>query len=435
MKTLLKNVNLLDGTKDMVLRKGVNILIEDGVFTKITSDNIEDNVDKTYDLTNKYLTPGLINLHVHLPASGFPKKKQTDSKKLATFVMSNPLTRIIGKMLTASGAKTQLLAGCTTIRTVGGLGNIDSQIRDEINAGKRIGPRLIACNSAITVKGGHMEGSVAYGADSIPEMIDFIDNTAKSGADWIKIMITGGVLDSKKIGEPGEMKMTYEQVKACVDEAHKLGLKTCAHIESPEGIKCAIECGVDSIEHGSVLTEDLIKKCKENKAVIVTTLSAAIPIVYFDLNMPNEEMAKVNGKVILKGMIDCVKDALANDIIIGLGTDTGCPLVTHYDMWRELEYYHHYAKVSREFALYTATLLNARILGLDNIIGSIEEGKQADFIVCNDSPLDGFMSLKNLEMVSKGKQIIEHPRVKKSEEAELKLNDFYNKLVSGQIND
>lgn len=435
MKVLIKNVNLLDGTKDMQLRKGVNILVEDGKFKKITTDFIDENGCKVYDLTGKYLTPGLINLHIHLPASGFPSKKQTDSRKLAQFIMSNPLTRLIGKALTAGSAKTELLSGTTTVRAVGGLGNLDSKVRDEINAGKKVGPRIVACNSAITVKGGHMEGSVAYGADSIPEMIEFIDNTAKAGADWIKIMITGGVLDAKKIGEPGEMKMTYEQVKACVDEAHKLGLKTCAHIESPEGIKCAIECGVDSIEHGSILTPELIEKCKANNAVIVITFSAAIPITYLDITMANKEMAKANGKVITDGMIECAKTALANNITVGLGTDTGCPLITHYDMWRELEYYHHYANVSREFALYTGTLLNAKIVGLDNITGSIEEGKEADFIVCNDNPLDGFRSFQNLEMVSKGDQIYEHPKVKRSEEADRLLDEFYNKLVSGQVND
>ena len=86
MKVLLKNVNLLDGTKDMKLRQGVNILVEDGKFKKITTDNIEDNNAKVYDLTGKYLTPGLINLHIHLPASGFPSSGKTDSKKSRNFI-------------------------------------------------------------------------------------------------------------------------------------------------------------------------------------------------------------------------------------------------------------------------------------------------------------------------------------------------------------
>ena len=101
MKVILKNVNLLDGTKDMKLRQGVNVLIEDGKFKKITTDNIEDSDAKVYDLTGKYLTPGLINLHIHLPASGFPSSGKTDSRKLAQFIIPDKLLIIVVSFILA----------------------------------------------------------------------------------------------------------------------------------------------------------------------------------------------------------------------------------------------------------------------------------------------------------------------------------------------
>ena len=116
MKTIYKNVNILDGTKDMKLQEGMMLTVEDG---KITAIEKNDASVEGVDLGGKYLIPGLINLHVHTPGTGFPKKKQTDSKKVAKLVMSNPLTQQIGRKMCKDAVQTQLLSGTTTIRTVG----------------------------------------------------------------------------------------------------------------------------------------------------------------------------------------------------------------------------------------------------------------------------------------------------------------------------
>ena len=426
MKTIYKNVNILDGTKDMKLLEGMMITVENG---KIAS--IEKNDDKVegIDLGGKYLIPGLINLHVHTPGTGFPKKKQTDSKKVAKLVMSNPLLQQIGRKMCKDAVQTQLLSGTTTIRTVGGLGHFDSDLRDKINAGKMDGPRIISCDSAVTIPGGHMEGSVAYGAGSDEEFVKFITDNVNYGVDWVKIMITGGVLDAKVKGEPGEMKMSAEQVKLCCDTAHKLGKKVCAHVESPKGIEVALENGVDSIEHGAKITPEIVKKFKDLNRVLVCTLSPAVPLAKFDPSVTGgSDIQRYNSEVLLDGIIDATKDLVKAGVKVGLGTDTVCPFVTQYDMWRELEYAHYLCDLDRKYCLYLATLNNAEIIGVDSETGSIEVGKSADFVVVDDNPLDGFSTIRNPRVVVfRGKQFT-NPKVKKSQVCEEKLDEYLASL-------
>jgi len=424
MKRIYTNVNILDGTKDMHVQKNMAITVEDGKIIalqeakKVQGDNV-------VDLNGKYLIPGLINLHVHTPGTGFPKKKQQDSKKIAKLVMSNPLLRLVGKKMCRDAVQTEVLSGTTTIRTVGGLGHIDSTLRDEIKAGKIYGPRILASDQAVTIPNGHMEGSVAFGCNTNEEFEKFIEENTKAGVDWIKIMITGGVLDAKVKGEPGEMKMTPEQVKVCCDKAHALGMKVCAHVESPKGIEVAIENGVDSIEHGSTMNEKIIKLCKKNNSVIVTTLSPAIPLAKFSTDLTKmPEICVYNSEVLLQQIIEGSKEALANGITVGLGTDTVCPFITHYDMWRELEYFHKLVGVTRNFALHTATAINASILGIEKETGTIEVGKVADFIVVDENPLDGFQTIRKPYLVcAKGKEFAQ-PKIKKNELCEQELDKY-----------
>ena len=426
MSITYKNVNILDGTKGMKLQENMMVTVTDG---KISSIKPNDPNAEGVDLGGKYLIPGLINLHVHTPGSGFPKKKQTDSRKVAKLVMSNPLTQQIGKALCKSAIKTEVLSGTTTIRTVGGLGHFDSQLRDAVKANKVIGPRIISCDSAVTIPGGHMEGSVAYGATSNEDFERFVVDNAKNGADWIKIMITGGVLDAKVKGEPGEMKMTPEQVKVCCDAAHKMGKKVCAHVESPKGVEVAIENGVDSIEHGSAMSDETVKKFKDLDRVLVCTLSPAIPLAKFDPEVTGgNDIQRYNSEVLLEGIIEGTKKCLKAGVKVGLGTDTVCPFITHYDMWRELEYAHYLLGLDRKECLYLATLNNAEIIDVDKETGSIEENKSADFMIVNANPLDGFDTIRNPELVVfKGREF-KNPQVKKSLEAEEKLDEYLNSL-------
>ena len=425
MRKIYKNVNILDGSKDMSLQENMMLTVEDGIIVSIEKN--DDSVEGI-DLGGRYLIPGLINLHVHTPGSGFPKKKQTDSKKLAGLVMSNKLFQKIGLKICQGSVKTQLLSGTTTIRTVGGLGTFDSRMRDMIKQGKIIGPRIISCDQAVTIPGGHMEGSVAYGAKDDEDFVRFIKQTAET-ADWIKIMITGGVLDAKVKGEPGEMRMNEHQVKLCCDTAHSLGKKVCAHVESTKGIEVALKCGVDSIEHGAYMDDELIKKFKDSGSVLVCTLSPAVPLAKFDPQVTGgNDIQTYNSEVLLEGIIEATKKCLEAGVKVGLGTDTVCPFITHYDMWRELEYVHYLCDVDRKTCLYLATENNAEIIGIDKETGSIEKGKSAEFVVVDDNPLEGFDTIRKPYLVVCREKEYLNPAVKKSDIAEHYLDGYLETL-------
>ncbi len=426
MKTAYLHCILLDGSENMTAQPDMTVIVEDGKITAIEK-NLPAPADsgEVIDLDGNYLMPGLINLHVHLPGSGYPKKKPQDSAKAAKFVMKNALTRALGRRLCEHYAKTELLSGVTTIRTVGGLGNFDSTIRERIDAGKIAGPRMLVADTAVSVPGGHMAGSVAYAAESEEECRVLVQKIIGGRPDWIKLMITGGVLDAKVKGEPGVLKMPPEYVRACCEEAHKAGYRVAAHVESPEGLRVALENGVDTIEHGAEPDEEIIALFKEKKACDICTLSPAIPLAKFDRALTGAtELMQYNGNIVFEGIVACAKRALENGIPVGLGTDTACPFVTHYDMWRELEYFRKYVGVSRTFALYTATKRNAEIAGIGDETGSVEVGKSADFLITEKNPLEDFSALRTPRLVSVRGRIFKNPKVKKNKTCERELDKY-----------
>lgn len=426
MKVAYINGIILNGSEDMRPQKGMMILTEGEKIESVVPQTAK--VPEGYqqvDLNGRYIMPGLINMHLHLPASGRPKKKEEDNVKKVRLLTGNALFRRIIRSMCERYAKTQLMSGVTTIRTMGGVLDIDSQIRDRIDQGKITGPRILAADMAVSVEGGHMAHSLAYAAHSQDEARSLVRKILKGRPDVIKLMITGGVLDAKAKGEPGELKMPAEYVKAACDEAHRAGLKVAAHVESTEGVRCALKNGVDTIEHGAVPDQEIIELFKERGACQIATISPALPFALFDRSISGvSEVAQYNGKIVFDGIIECARTCLENGIPVGLGTDTGCPYITHYDMWRELNYYHKYCGVSRSFALYTATKLNARLAGIGDVTGSIEEGKCADFVVTKENPLKDLQALRNIDMVVARGHIIRHPKVKKMPEVERQLDKF-----------
>ena len=425
MKYAFCGGKLLDGTREMQPREGLVLRTDGDRITDIVPEGTDLTGYEVVNLKGGYLMPGLINMHVHLACSGKPQKKQRDNEKLVRTILSTALTRKIAYQMVCGFARTELMSGVTTIRTVGGLADFDTRLRDEIAAGRRVGPRILAANEGISVPGGHMAGSVAVAAHSIPEALAQLDAAEAQGVDLIKLMITGGVMDAKEKGVPGEMKMPPEMIKAVCDRAHAAGYRVAAHVESPQGVRAALENGVDSIEHGAKPDAEILRLFKDTGAFLCTTISPALPYALFDRSITHAtEVEQYNGTIVFEGIIDCAKAALANDIPVVLGNDVGCPWITQYDFWRELFYFHKYTGVSNAFALYTATSRSAELAGIGSETGTVAPGKCADLIVTAANPLEDLRALRHVGMVMARGQLTGHPRFKRRPEVEAQLDRF-----------
>ena len=483
MKTAYIGGIILDGTKDMAPQRGKTVIVENGRISAILSaGDLLPSDCEIINLQGCFLMPGLINLHVHLNSDGKPsgrKKTQEDYVRLVKLATSGRVAGALARAMIRGYAKTELLSGVTTIRTVGGIADYDGQIRNEIEEGcllrerawragkfggtekissplravrtgmSRIpagsaapeglgaaflrgnigtvmpGPRILAGNTGISVPGGHVAGSLAYPASTPEEAVQYVRKIAAGRPDLIKLMVTGGIMDAAKEGEPGVLKMQPEIIEAACKEAHALGLTVAAHTESTEGVVAALRGGVDTIEHGAMPTDEMMDLFRETGAALVTTISPVLPLALLEIEKTHvRPMDRYNAGIVLRGIIECARRALAEGIPVGLGTDTGCPYVTHYDMWRELQYFHNFCGVTRAFALHTATLGNAKIAGISSETGSIEPGKAADFLITAGDPLEGLNALRKPHMVVARGVRIDRPVLKKEIEIEHALDSL-----------
>ena len=426
-RTAYTNAIILDGTRDMKPLEGhVLITCDDRIEAIVdASDTSASSGCEVIDLQGGYLMPGLINMHVHLAGNGKPQKKQRDNEALVRSIMGNPVSRALAYRLVCSYAKIELMSGVTTIRTVGGLGDFDTRCRDNINAGRLVGPRILASNQGISVPGGHMAGSVAVAARSIEDAVTQFNVAQSQDVDLIKLMITGGVMDATEKGVPGELKMEPAMVRAVCDRAHEKGFKVAAHVESPQGVRVALQNGVDSIEHGAKPDTEILELFHKRKATLCTTISPALPYALFDRSVScASEVEQFNGNVVFEGIVACSKAALAAGIPVALGNDVGCPWISQYDFWRELVYFHRYVGASNRLALFSATLGNAQIAGIANETGSLESGKCADMIVCKNNPLEDLRALRTVKHVIRAGKFIAKPKVRRNTRVDRELDKF-----------
>lgn len=431
MAYVFTHATVLDGTADMEPRPNATVVVNDeGRIAAIgaAEEIVPPANAQEIDLKGAYLVPGLVNLHVHLCGSGKPTSAGA-AGDLIDKVVGNPIGMWYLRRIIKKHAQQQLASGVTTVRSVGDPGFADVDVRDAINAGKYQGPRLLTSGVGVTVPNGHGAGLFAHIAKTPEQAREIVRDCFARKCDLVKLFITGGVFDAEKEGEPGVLRMSPEIAAAAVDEAHKLGMATAAHIESAEGVRVGLEAGVDTIEHGADLTPELIALFKENgvgrKSSLTCTVSPALPFVELDPEKTHStKIQKVNGNIVYKGIVHAAQAALEAGIPVGLGTDSACPYVTHYDMWREVVYFERIVGAPRKLALHTATLGNARILGLGDETGSIEVGKAADLIVLDENPLDNLETLRQVKMVMARGKLISGLSVKHLPELDHELDAF-----------
>ncbi len=388
---------LIDGVSKSV-RNNVTIIVEKNKIVQI-ADNImpPQSGDEVIDLSKKTVMPGLIDMHVHLETE--------TSKDAPTKRMSMSAADIAFEA--EKNGRTNLMAGFTTVRDLGGTG-VNISLRNAINKGIVVGPRIFTSGRTIATTGGHGDPTNGWRDDInfAPHVTDGVINSPdearqairqryKDGTDWIKITATGGVLSIAKSNKAPQFQK--DELDALIATAKDYGFKVAAHAHGAEGIKRALRAGVTTIEHGSFLDDECIALFKEKGAYLVPTIiagksaadSAKIPGYYHPLVVPK---ALEVGPLIQKSF----ERAYKAGVKIAFGTDAG--VYKHGLNAKEFQYMTEAGMPIME-AIKSATIVAAEVLEMKDQLGSIEVGKLADIIATEVNPLNDVTTMMNVTFV------------------------------------
>jgi imidazolonepropionase-like amidohydrolase len=384
-KTYIWCGTLIDGISNEP-KKSMTIVVEKNKITVVESGFSKPGVnDKTIDLKTKTVTPGWIDMHVHV-------ETETKRGNVAEKFIQNPADVAFESI---KYMNVTLMAGFTTVRDLGGSG-VNVSLRNAINKNLVIGPRIYTAGKSIATTGGHADPTNGYRKDLMgdpgpkegvingPEdAYHAVRQRYKDGSDLIKITATGGVLSQAKDG--ANAQFTEEEVKAIVEAAKDYGFKVAAHAHGAEGIKRAVRAGVNSIEHGTFMDDEGMKLMIQYGTWYVPTIiagksvadSAKILGYYTDIVTPK---ALATGPLIQKTFAKAYKEGVK----IAFGTDAG--VFKHGLNWLEFGYMIE-AGMKPMDAIKSATINAAELLGEKDKLGSIEVGKLADLVAVDGDPL------------------------------------------------
>ena len=397
--TLLHVGNLLD-TNDGEVVKAVTIKIKGNKIAEITKGYATPTKnDEVVNLKQSYVLPGFMDMHVHLAQEYVPKAERQSKVE--------PEYRAL---FAANAASKTLMAGFTTVRNLGDGGMETISLREAIKQGLAIGPRIFTSGKTIATTGGH--GDPTNGMpkdnyapptpeegviDSPEEAIKAVRQRYKDGTDGIKITATGGVLSVAKSGE--NPQCTDAELIAIVSTANDYGLWTAAHAHGKEGMKRAVLAGINSIEHGTYMDQEVMDLMKARGTYYVPTIMAG-DWVAEKAKIPNFFPALVKPKAEKIGpqITSTFAKAYKAGVKIAFGTDSG--VSAHGDNWQEFILMTN-AGMSNKDALKSATIETAKLLRVEDQLGQIKPGMLADIIAVQKNPLEDISTVKNVSFVMK----------------------------------
>ena len=398
-KTIIYSSDYIDVNTGKVITNK-SITVDKGKIESIDTGFIEiTSNDKLIDLRGYTLMPGLMDMHVH-----FGQEYKSKSERPVK------IERETSAIIANKHALTTLKSGFTTVRQVGDSGLIAISLRNLINSGEVVGPRIFTSGKSIATTGGHADPTNGKDSDSYeyPVAEDGVINgpydayTAvrqryKDGADGIKLTVTGGVLSVAKSGD--NPQFTEEEVIAVVNAAKDYGMWVAVHAHGSEGMKRAVIAGVNSVEHGTFMTEEVMDLMINKGTYYVPTISAG-EFVAEKAKIDNyfPEIVRPKAASVGPQIGNTFNKAYKRGVKIAFGTDAG--VQPHGTNWKEFVYMVKFGMPPME-TIQSATINTAKLLKIDSILGSIEVGKMADIIAIDGNPIEDINTMENVVFVMK----------------------------------
>ncbi|MBT2682230.1 amidohydrolase family protein [Bacillus sp. ISL-37] len=388
MEYILSNVNLLYG-EELELKKNYAIWIKEGRIKTIIQDSVLPIGLDVIDGESGYLIPGLIDLHIHMMWDGSLNPVHTSESE----GYEQMLIRSI------SNCHTYLQHGITTVRDIGSIEDIALHVAKGIKRGLIPGPEVIASGKTLTMTGGH-DPFWAQFVDGKDEALKGVRRQIYKGAEVIKVSATGGVYGRTEGEEVGNAELSFEEIEVICNEAHRFGLKVASHAIGRAGIYNSILAGVDTIEHGHFLDEELV-------TIMETRNTAWIPTLYVYKQIATGEgipsYAREKAIEIVNIHREAFKSFFNRDILIGAGSDAGSPCTSHSALIDELKTMYEIVQDTKKI-LKTATVNAGKILGRE--VGQIKVGFAADFVLLKENPLVDLGNLLTIKkVIVKGKRV------------------------------
>lgn len=357
------------------------IKVCNGIIVEMDSAQQLSEAEKNtgVNMGSQLLCPGLFNIHTHVLSTPIAAPASLNTEEPAKFAL-----RGYKHLLQ------YLESGVTFVRDLNGRKQAEIELRNAIREGILIGPHYQVCRQCLVMTGGH-GSNTGFECDGEAECAKAARTQIKYGADFIKIMATGGIMSeaSEKNSELSEAEM-----RAAIQVAHLAGKKTATHAHGSQGILNAVKAGIDSVEHGTYLTDEIIELMKEKGTALVPTLTVSANLLSADRLDGVASFQIEKSKRAHEAHIRSFCKAWEAGILIGLGTDAGTPLNPHTDTWKE---FNEMVKLGCDplDVMRVGTIQSAKIVGMDKELGSLEVGKRADFIVLKENPAVNINTLKN----------------------------------------
>ena len=380
--------------------RDVHVSVENGEITDVSDSAIPDNSDtKTIDLRNKYLLPGLWDVHTHI-GRGIPDHEARDETTAQRTVRAG------------DNCQRALTLGITSLRAVGEKDFIDVAWKQAFESGEYVGPNLYTCGWFITTTAGHfLKSGCAIEVDGPTEYIRTIREQIKNGVDFIKLNLTGGVMGPKWDKMPNTFPL-QDELKAAFDICEQRGYKIVAHAGGVDGIKKAISLGAHTLEHGYQFDDEAIDMLAESETYYVPTLSLthmnrgeAFADSEFQLDWmkkhPIDEGYRERAIEAAVMHASGFKKAIAAGVKIACGSDLDLPYGALFETEMLVK-----CGMTEHQAITAATLTSAQVCLADEKNGTIEPGKKADFIILNNNPLENISNLQDVYMVVKDGRIV-----------------------------